>query len=72
MKKKYMFATLPILLGVLCFIIFSFIGSYVAEDGTLVEPFFLVPIGYLLFFAGIISLLIIGVQTMMKKFRPRN
>ncbi|WP_088547051.1 DUF3955 domain-containing protein [Paenibacillus aquistagni] len=72
MKKKYMFATLPILLGVLCFIIFSFIGSYIAEDGTLVEPFFLVPIGYLFFFAGIISLLFIGVQTMMKKSRPRN
>ncbi|EEL19619.1 hypothetical protein bcere0017_56320 [Bacillus cereus Rock1-3] len=34
------------------------IGSKVAADGTLVEPFYLLPIGYLLIAIGIISLFV--------------
>ena len=36
-----------------CIIAFEVIGSEVAEDGTLVEPFFLIPIAWFLFLAGI-------------------
>lgn len=35
-----------------CFIAFSVIGSEVAEDGTLVEPFFLIPVAWLLLLTG--------------------
>ncbi|MFM1777931.1 MAG: hypothetical protein RL741_549 [Actinomycetota bacterium] len=35
-----------------CLISFSAIGSSVAEDGRLVEPFFLIPIAWLLFLSG--------------------
>jgi hypothetical protein len=35
-----------------CLIAFEVIGSAVAEDGTLVEPFFLIPIAWLLFLTG--------------------
>lgn len=35
-----------------CFIAFSVIGSEVAEDGTLVEPFFLIPVAWLLLSTG--------------------
>jgi len=35
-----------------CLIAFEVIGSSVAEDGTLVEPFFLIPIAWLLFLTG--------------------
>ncbi len=38
--------------GLGCFVAFAAIGSNVAEDGTLVEPFFLIPIGWLLLFTG--------------------
>ena len=41
-----------ILAGLACFIAFALIGSSVADDGTLVEPFFLIPIAWLLFLAG--------------------
>ena len=35
-----------------CIVAFEVIGSEVAEDGTLVEPFFLIPIAWLLFLTG--------------------
>ena len=38
--------------GLGCFVAFSVIGSEVAEDGTLVEPFFLIPVAWLLLLTG--------------------
>ncbi|WP_195575185.1 DUF3955 domain-containing protein [Paenibacillus sp. 1001270B_150601_E10] len=67
MKKQYLFASLPIVLGLLCFVIFSMIGSYVASDGTLVEPFFLVPIGYLFLFLGALTLMFTVIRSVIKK-----
>jgi hypothetical protein len=39
-------------LGLGCFLAFAVIGSSVAEDGTLIEPFFLIPIAWLLLLIG--------------------
>lgn len=41
-----------IVAGLGCFVAFSVIGSEVAEDGTLVEPFFLIPVAWLLLLTG--------------------
>jgi hypothetical protein len=41
-----------ILAGLGCLIAYSLIGSSVAEDGTLVEPFFLIPVAWILFLTG--------------------
>ena len=41
-----------VIAGLGCFVAFSVIGSEVAEDGTLVEPFFLIPVAWLLFLTG--------------------
>jgi hypothetical protein len=38
--------------GLSCMVAFSIIGSSVADDGTLVEPFFLIPIAWLFFLSG--------------------
>ncbi|RCS21343.1 DUF3955 domain-containing protein [Phyllobacterium salinisoli] len=46
-----------LLAGIACFIALNLIGSYVAKDGVLHEPFALIPIGYLLSFAGILGTL---------------
>ena len=51
--KKILYLS-PFILGISCFILYSIIGSYVDQDGTLVEPFFLIPIGYLGVFIGLI------------------
>lgn len=67
MKNKYLFAATPILLGILCIIIYGMIGSRVEPDGTLVEPFFLIPISYLLVFSGIISLLFVRITSILKR-----
>ena len=37
-----------------CIIAFEALGSEVAEDGTLVEPFFLIPLAWLLFLTALI------------------
>ena len=41
-----------IIAGLGYFVAFSVIGSEVAEDGTLVEPFFLIPVAWLLLLTG--------------------
>lgn len=41
-----------IITGLGCVVAYSLIGSSVAEDGTLVEPFFLIPIAWLLILTG--------------------
>jgi prepilin signal peptidase PulO-like enzyme (type II secretory pathway) len=40
------------LLGFLCLFAFMIIGSEVAADGMLIEPFFLIPLAWLFFLTG--------------------
>lgn len=35
-------------------ILFALIDGYVADDGTLIEPFYLIPMGYLLCSSGFV------------------
>lgn len=37
----------------ICGITYNIIGQEIAPDGTLIEPFFLIPIAWLFFFIGI-------------------
>ena len=67
MKNKYLLAATPIVLGVLCLVIYSMMGSSIAPDGRLVEPFFLLPLSYLFVFIGIISVLFMAILSMFKK-----
>lgn len=52
--KKYLFTMIPFILGIICFVSYNIIGSEVAPDGTLIEPFGLIPIGFLLISLSII------------------
>ncbi|MBG9456215.1 group-specific protein [Lysinibacillus sphaericus] len=68
MMKKYILATLPILIGVLCLFTKGIIGDEILPDGTLIERnFFLIPLSYLFFFSGIISLLFVAFISTDKK-----
>jgi len=69
MKRKYLLASIPLILSVLCIVSFAMIGSNVEPDGTLKEPFFLIPIGYLFFFSGIISLMYVGISSALRKMK---
>lgn len=48
MKNKYYFAIILFILGVGCFVTYSIIGSQIASDGTLIESFGFIPVGFLL------------------------
>ncbi len=67
MKKRYLLASSPIILGVLCIIMFNIIGSEVKPDGSLVEPFFLIPLAYLFVLIGIITILFVAIISMFRK-----
>jgi hypothetical protein len=58
MKRNAKFmkrAAIALMLAALgCLIAFAAIGSSVAQDGRLIEPFFLIPIAWLLFLTGAI------------------
>lgn len=67
MNKKYLLSIVPIIIGIACLIIHS-TNSKVASNGLLEEPFFfLVPISYVLFVIGIISILLISIKSKSQK-----
>lgn len=53
--KKYLVSLISIFISMVCIISYNIIGSEVLADGTLVEPFFLIPLGWLFFAIGIIA-----------------
>ena len=57
--KMNMISIILLVIGAICFLAKSLIGSEIDSDGVLHEPFFLIPIGYLFLFSGIISILIV-------------
>ncbi|ELC8442696.1 DUF3955 domain-containing protein [Clostridium perfringens] len=67
--KKYILNSIPFLIVVICIIAFNIIGSEVLPDGTLVEPFFLIPIAYLALFVGVLN---IGVQSIVSLIKKRK
>lgn len=48
MKNKYYYSITSFILGICCFVAYSVIGSKIDADGNLIEPFALIPIGFLL------------------------
>jgi HAD superfamily hydrolase (TIGR01509 family) len=66
--KKYILPLILILLGVGLRATYSIIGSEVDQNGFLIEPFWLIPIGHLLILAGII----ITIRTYFKSYLPNK
>lgn len=64
--KKYKISLLCLLMTALCVVSFNLIGSKVLEDGTLQEPFFLIPIAYLFLSISIISAVVIKINDVYK------
>lgn len=56
--KKYILSAIPFVIAVICLAAYNMIGSSVAPDGTLNEPFFLIPIFWLFTLIGVIGLII--------------
>jgi hypothetical protein len=58
----------------LLFIFYNLIGSSVATDGTLTEPFFLIPVGWLLLALSFVSIICASVFYKYKKpeSKPEN
>ncbi|WP_291649319.1 DUF3955 domain-containing protein [Clostridium sp.] len=67
--KKYIISLTSFILSISCIIAFNIIGSDVAPDGTLMEPFFLIPLFYIFLFIGIISLFISFIWNFKKNYK---
>lgn len=65
--KKYILILIPFLISVGCFLTYTLIGSKITENGTLIEPFFLIPIGWFFFLITIFSILILSIIHKVKK-----
>lgn len=66
-RKAIIIPAIPFLAGVVCWIAYMVKGSYVAEDGMLVEPFYLIGLGWFFLFIALFSAVIIGVAVMLRK-----
>ncbi|MGR5989464.1 helix-turn-helix domain-containing protein [Bacillus paranthracis] len=70
--KLNLISAILFILGGICFIASMFTESTVQPDGMLYEPyFFLIPIGYLLFFISIILFSISALRKLFKKQKKR-
>jgi len=67
--KKYLFSLLSLVLGIGFWIAYTIIGSEVAPDGTLVEAFYLIPMGYLFLALGLVSLLLVFTVSVFRKHK---
>lgn len=51
-----------------CFIMFSINGSYIAPDGTLIESFVYIPIGFLFAFMAAGFGLVLAIRSLIRRF----
>lgn len=66
MKKICLGACISILLGTICMVNYFMMGSSVGPDGTLTEPFFLIPLSIIFVFSGITAFLLIAIISIIK------
>ncbi|MBG9617619.1 DUF3955 domain-containing protein [Bacillus cereus] len=66
MKNKYSLASIPIFVGIICLMIYK-VTTRIEPDGTLREPFYLLPFGGLLVIIGFILIVFIGIVSIFKK-----
>lgn len=65
--KQHLLPITFLLLSIICFFTFTLIGSYIDENGVLIEPFFLIPIGWLLFLLALVLEIIVIIRIIKKK-----
>lgn len=53
-------------------ILYKAIGSTVAEDGMLIEPFFLIPLSWLFFIAAVVAGIILGIMGVVRKNQAKK
>ena len=61
-----------ILLGIVLFLVKGLSVEYIDAQGILHENFFLIPIGFLCIFCGLVSFMTVGVSTVINKWKNRN
>ena len=59
-------------IGILLLVIKGMSVEYIDANGILHENFFLVPIGFMCMFCGLISFVSIGIRTIVIKIKDRN
>ena len=59
------------LMGLMCLIIKAFSVEYIDASGILHENFFLLPVGFLFIFSGVLVIIVTGVSYIVKKLRER-
>lgn len=60
--KKYILNLVPFIITAICIISYNIIGSEILPDGTLSEPFYLIPIAWLFFLVGIVVNLLLYIK----------
>lgn len=66
--KKYLLATIPMIMGIVCLFIKGIIGDEILADGTIIEKnFVLIPLSYLFFFSGVLTFLFMALFSTFKK-----
>lgn len=63
---------LLLLIGLLLLVIKGLSVEYIDDQGFLHENFFLIPIGFLCIFCGLLSFLAIGMSTLISKWKNRK
>ncbi|PKK99902.1 MAG: group-specific protein [Tenericutes bacterium HGW-Tenericutes-1] len=55
---RYKYISIPFILGILCFVIYRVVSWFPTENNTVIFLNFLIPIGFILFGAGLLLIFI--------------
>ena len=65
--KKYTIAIVFLILSIITYATYHIIGQNIAEDGTLKEPFILIPLTYSFFGISLVSFIVVLSKNQLKK-----
>lgn len=72
MKRNYIIPGIIAGMGAICWGAYRLIGSTVAPDGRLIEPFFLIPFGYIFLAIGFCLFIIIWFWPNVIRRKPKK
>ncbi|MCX6788664.1 MAG: DUF333 domain-containing protein [Candidatus Jorgensenbacteria bacterium] len=64
--KKYFISFILFILGIVCLIAYTLIGSKVLDNGVLQEPFWLIPTSLVFLFGGLLYGLVVSIRAQFK------
>lgn len=70
--KKYLLSLISFGIAIVCIVAYSIMGISISTNGTISEPFFLLPLSYLFALVGLISTIVVQAKRLSCKHKKEK